>query len=237
MTERRMEDYMALAKPQGTHPHESEMNSSPKKKCCGYRVLLSSPSVLAIDFTVFVRFIPFYFHQGKLGCQDLLTRNKPLSSLMIITFQGWLQKAPRLCVTGIEAAGFYTPLTATLPVPHRVHLHPADQPAEDKARNLCLNDTCPPSPLAPKALQACPTVQTTIPLKSIPFSCPCSKPGDPQGRHGTKTWVHAWFKTTLALTLKCNMGFSIYFFTGSVSGHFMRKKQNIKRDTLKATET
>lgn len=94
--------------------------------------------MLAIDFTVFVRFIPFYFHQGKLGCQDLLTRNKPLSPLMIITFQGWLQKAPRLCVTGNEAAGFYTPLTATLPVPLRVQLHPADQHAEDKARNLCL---------------------------------------------------------------------------------------------------
>lgn len=30
MTERRMEDYMALAKPQGTRPHESEMNNSPK---------------------------------------------------------------------------------------------------------------------------------------------------------------------------------------------------------------
>lgn len=40
MTERRMEDYMSLAKPQGTHPHESEMNNSLKKcavdigSCC-----------------------------------------------------------------------------------------------------------------------------------------------------------------------------------------------------------
>lgn len=57
---------------------------------------------------------------------------------MIIAFQGWLQKAPRLHLTGKEAASFYTPLTATLPVPLRVRLDPADHPAEDEARNLCL---------------------------------------------------------------------------------------------------
>lgn len=54
---------------------------------------------------------------------------------MITAFQGWLQKAPRLCVTGKEAAGFAHP---SQPVPLRVQLHPADQPAEDKIRNLCL---------------------------------------------------------------------------------------------------
>lgn len=57
---------------------------------------------------------------------------------MIIAFQGWLQKAPRLRLTGKEAASFYTPLTAILPVLLRVWLDPAAQPAEDKARNLCL---------------------------------------------------------------------------------------------------
>lgn len=79
MTERRMDDYLAPAKPQGNHPLEMWNEQFTKKMCCGYRVLLSAPSLLPIDFTVFVRFIPFYFHQGKLGCQDLLTQNKSLS--------------------------------------------------------------------------------------------------------------------------------------------------------------
>lgn len=156
---------------------------------------------------------------------------------MIAAFQGWLQNAPRLCVTGKEAAGFYTPLTATLPVPLRGQLHiQLTSLQREKPETCAWSDTCPPSPLTPNALQLCPTIQT-IPLKSITLLCPCRKPGDLQGRHGQKTWVHAWLKTTLAFTLKCNMGFSIYFFTVTISGHFMRKKQNIKRNTLKATGT
>lgn len=79
MMERRREDYLALAKLQGTHPLKTWNEQLKKIMCCGYRVPLSAPSLQAIDFTVFIRFIPFYFHQGKLGCQDLLTQNKPLS--------------------------------------------------------------------------------------------------------------------------------------------------------------
>lgn len=33
---------------------------------------------LAIDFAIFVRFIAFYFYQGKLCCQDLLTPKQAL---------------------------------------------------------------------------------------------------------------------------------------------------------------
>lgn len=132
--------------------------------CCGYRVLLLSPSLLAIDFTVFVRFIPFYFHQGKLGCQDLLTRNKPLSPLMIITFHGWLQKAPRLCVTGMRLLAF---------------THPSQPP--------CLS------------LSGCTCIQLTSLQRTKPET-------DTQTQYG----------------------FLRLLFTEFISGHFMRKKKNIK---------
>lgn len=45
---------------------------------------------------------------------------------MIIAFQGWLQSAPRLRLPGKEAAGFYAPLAAALPVLLRVQVDPAD---------------------------------------------------------------------------------------------------------------
>lgn len=45
---------------------------------------------------------------------------------MIIAFQGWLKSAPRLCLPEKEAAGFYVPLLATLPVRLCVRVDPAD---------------------------------------------------------------------------------------------------------------
>lgn len=45
---------------------------------------------------------------------------------MIIAFQDWLQSAPRLRLPGKEAASFYMPLTAALPVLLRVLVDPGD---------------------------------------------------------------------------------------------------------------
>lgn len=80
-----------------------------QKMCSGYRVLLSSPSLLAIDFTVFVRFIPFYFHQGKLGCQDLLTQNKPLSLSWLLPSRAGCKMLPGSVWQGRKLLAFTHP--------------------------------------------------------------------------------------------------------------------------------
>lgn len=195
--------------------------------CCGYRVLLSSPSLLAIDFTVFVRFIPFYFHQGKLGCQDLLTRNKPLSL-------SWLSppraacKGSRLCVTRREAPDFTHPQPprpshsgcawirlsrgqSQKPVPEVTHVpllhwHP-------RPRNCALQ-------LGQSHWKA--------------SLCHVLVTKQESARTGTSACM-AQDNTGTQIHTQMQFGFSTYVFTVSMSGHFMRKKQNIRRDTLKAT--
>lgn len=105
--------------------------------CCGYRVLLSSPSLIAIDFTVFVRFIPFYFHQGKLGCQDLLTQNKPLSLSWLLPSRAGCKRLLDSVWQGRKLLAFTHPSHPSCPTQGPA-AYPAHQPAEDKARNLCL---------------------------------------------------------------------------------------------------
>lgn len=182
-----------------------------KKMCCGYRVLLSAPSLLAIDFTVFVRFIPFYFHQGKLGCQDLLTWNKPLSLSWLSPSRAGCKRLPGSVWQGRRLPAFTHPSQPSCLSYSGCGWIQLPNLQRTKPETCAWSDTCPPSPLTPKAQQLCPTART-IPLKSIPLSCPSNKPGDPQGRRGPETWVHAWLKTTLAFTLKGNRSFSIYFF-------------------------
>lgn len=106
--------------------------------CCGYRVLLSSPSLLDIDFTVFVRFIPFYFHQGKLGCQDLLTRNKPLSLSWLQPSRAGCKRLPGCVWQGRRLLALHTAHSQPACPTQGAAASTADQPAEDKARNLCL---------------------------------------------------------------------------------------------------
>lgn len=164
MAERRMEDYMALAKPQGTHPHESEMNNSQKKMCCGYRVLLSSPSLLDIDFTVFVRFIPFYFHQGKLGCQDLLTRNKPLSLSWLQPSRAGCKRLPGSVWQGRRLLALHTPHSLSHSGCSCIQLTSLQR---TKSGTCAWSDTCTPSPLTLKALQLCHPIEKH-PLSHVP---------------------------------------------------------------------
>lgn len=120
--------------------------------CCGYRVLLSAPSLLAIDFTVFVRFIPFYFHQGKLGCQDLLTRNKPLSLSWLSPSSAGCKVPPGSVWQGRRLPAF-TCLSAILPVPLRLQVDPSDKPAEDKASKVYLKQYTYPFPTTARGQQ------------------------------------------------------------------------------------
>lgn len=204
---------------------------------CRYRVLLSVPSLLAIDFTVFVRFIPIYFHQGKLGCQDLLTQNKPLSLSWLLPSRTGCKVPPGSVCQGRRLLAF----TCLSQLPclscsgcwwiQVTNLH------RTKPATCAWSDTCPPSPLSPKAQWQHAKQLMQCHGKASPSRILVTNHDTPRAACapcqvaalGPEVWKCAWLKMAHAFKLKCNTCFSIYFLTVFISACFIRKKQNIKR--------
>lgn len=204
------------------------MNNSPLKICCGYRVLLSAPSLPAIDFTVFVRFIPFYLHQGKLGCQDLLTQNKPLSLSWLSPSRAGLQSVPRLHLPRKEAAGFYMPLS----IPLMMQVDQLMNLQRTKSVTCAWSDTCPLSILLPKASVGAPNSSCSLTKKHSPLISLQHTVAPLVSAQvavlGPEVWqACAWLNTTYKFKLKCKTCFSIYFLTVFITAHYISKKQNI----------
>lgn len=207
--------------------------------CCGYRVL-SAPSLLAIDFTVFVRFIPFYFHQGKLGCQDLLTRNKPLSL-------SWLSPSRAGCKVppGSVCQGRRLPAFMRLSRPPCLSCSGCrwiqlTNLQRTKPGMHAWSDVRIPLPCClPKAQRWCAELMQSH-WKVSPSHVLVTNHDTPRAvcahcQVALEVRVCAWRKMTYTFKLKCNTYFSTYFLTVFLSACFMRKKQNIKRENLKST--
>lgn len=156
---------------------------------------------------------------------------------MITAFQGWLQKAPRLYVTGKEAAGFYTPLTDTLSVPLRASCI-SSWPACRGQSQIPVPEVTHVPLLHWHPIPCNYVLQFRQSDWKASLSCvlsenqETSRAGMDQGYECMHGLRQHWHSHSNAIWVS-----PFTFFTVTISGHFMRKKRNIKRGTLKATGT